>query len=316
MTTETLQSNPQTLDVSGAASSAHAPAADEMAAKRAAGRPPELLPDYVHDPGGVLTLRVGCEFVYVSQGYTPTIMQVEARRDTYARIIEEQWETSPHVASHSYFDSYGNRCRRLTLPPGETVMRYDALVEVSSYPDPQVPDATQALVQDLPDETLVYTLASRYCLSDVLSDAAWELFADSPPGWGRVQAISDWANENIIYVSGCSTPDTTALDVYNARQGICRDFAHIGVTLCRALNIPARYCFGYMPDIGVVVPDVAMDFHAWFEAYLGGEWRTFDARHNVPRIGRVPIAEVAMLSIALWSPLTAPPPAPHDSVGR
>ena len=263
---------------------------NEIETLRARSRSPRLLPDYVPHPSGVLTLRVGSEFVYTSQGETPAILQVEARQDTYANILREKWEVEPRVSSHNYLDSYGNRCRRVTLPAGQTTMRYDALVEVSAHPDPIVPDATQALVQDLPDATILFTLASRYCQSDSLSDAAWKLFADTPPGWARVQSICDWAHKNVIYVSGCSTPETTALDVYNSSQGICRDFAHIGVTLCRAMNIPARYCFGYMPDIGVVIPDVAMDFHAWFEAYLGGKWRTFDARHNVPRIGRVPIA--------------------------
>ena len=263
---------------------------DDIAALRALSRSPRLLPDYVPHPSGVLTLRVGSEFVYTSQGQTPTILQVEARRDSSAKVIQERWEVAPHLDSHEYKDVYGNRCRRVTLPPGQTTMRYDALVEVSSHPDPFVPDAEQAFVQDLPDETLLFTLASRYCQSDSLSNAAWELFANAPPGWARVQAICDWAHRNVIYVSGCSTPETTALDVYNSGRGICRDFAHIGVTLCRAMNIPARYCFGYMPDIGVEIPDVAMDFHAWFEVYLSGEWRTFDARHNVPRIGRVPIA--------------------------
>ena len=257
---------------------------------REKGRSPRLLPDYVPHPSGVLTLRVGSEFVYWSQGETPAILQVEARQDSDAKILQERWEIEPHVDSHIYADVYGNRCRRLTLPPGQTTMRYDALVEVSSHPDVVVPEAPAALVQDLPDETILFTLASRYCQSDSLSDAAWKLFADAPPTWARVQAICDWAHHNVIYVSGCSTPETTALDVYHSRQGICRDFAHIGVTLCRAMNIPARYCFGYMPDIGVVVPDVAMDFHAWFEAFLGGKWHTFDARHNVPRLGRVPIA--------------------------
>ncbi len=269
---------------------AYPPENDTLEAKRERGRSPRLLPDYVPHPSGILTLRVGSEFVYTSQGDTPAVLQVEALQDTYAKITHERWEVTPSLDSHEYKDVYGNRCRRVTLPPGQTTLRYDALVEISAHPDPFVPDATQALVQDLPDETLLFTLASRYCQSDSLSNAAWELFANSPPGWARVQAICDWAYQNVIYVSGCSTPETTALDVYNSQQGICRDFAHIGVTLCRAMNIPARYCFGYMPDIGVEVPDVAMDFHAWFEAYLGGKWRTFDARHNVPRIGRVPIA--------------------------
>jgi transglutaminase-like putative cysteine protease len=259
-------------------------------ALREKGRSPRILSDYVPHPSGLLTLRVGSEFIYSSQGETPAILQVEARLDSDAKIVQEKWEVEPHVSSHTYSDVYGNRCRRVTLPPGQTTLRYDALVEVSAHPDVVVPEAQTALVQNLPDDLLLFTLASRYCQSDSLSNDAWNLFANTPPTWARVQAICDWAHRNVIYVSGCSTPETTALDVYNSQQGICRDFAHMGVTLCRAMNIPARYCFGYMPDIGVEIPDVAMDFHAWFEVYLGGKWHTFDARHNVPRIGRVPIA--------------------------
>ncbi len=263
---------------------------EEIEKKRAISRSPRLLPDYLPPASGKLTLRVGSEFVYNSQSETPAILQMEARRDTNATVLHEKWEVAPFVDSHFFSDVYGNRCRRLTLPPGRTSMRYDALVEVSAFPDAVVPDAAQSLVQNLPDDLILFTLASRYCQSDSLSNAAWELFAHTPPGWARVQAICDWAHKNVIYVAGCSTPETTGLDVYHSRQGICRDFAHIGVTLCRAMTIPARYCFGYMPDIGVVLPNVAMDFHAWFEAYLDGKWHTFDARHNIPRIGRVPIA--------------------------
>ncbi len=263
---------------------------NDIEAMREKGRAPRVLPEYEPHPSGLLTLRVGSEFVYSSPGETPAILQIEPHRNSDAKVLREKWEITPSVRSHVYGDSFSNRCRRVTLPPGQTTMRYDALVEVSAHPDVVVPDANIALVQDLPDEALLFTLASRYCQSDSLSNDAWNLFANTPPTWARVQAICDWAHQNVIYVSGCSTPETTALDVYNSQQGICRDFAHIGVTLCRAMNIPARYCFGYMPDIGVEIPDVAMDFHAWFEVYLGGKWHTFDARHNVPRIGRVPIA--------------------------
>ena len=250
---------------------------------------PPVLEGYAPQNDTML-IRVGSEFAYSSRGQTPALLQVESRQDTNARIVRETWTTTPEISSHTYLDLYSNRNRRLILPDGQSTFRYDALVEISSYPDIQVPTATQGLVQDLPDETLHFTLASRYCQSDLISDDAWKLFADAPLGWGRVQAVCDWAHDNVAYVSGCSTPETTAMDVYNLRQGICRDFAHIGVTLCRALNIPARYCFGYMPDIGVIVPPVAMDFHAWFEVFLEGRWYAFDARHNKPRIGRVPIA--------------------------
>jgi transglutaminase-like putative cysteine protease len=190
---------------------------------------------------------------------------------------------------HEFSDLYGNACRRFILPGGDLQLRYDALVEVPDDPDELDPDAEQLAVEDLPDETLHFTLPSRYCLSDVLSGTAWELFGGTEPGWGRVQAICDWVHENIRFQYGSSTPLTTAVDVYERRTGVCRDFAHLAVTFCRAMNIPARYVFGYLPDIGVPPPEYPMDFCAWFEAFLGGRWRTFDPRNNERRVGRVVI---------------------------
>jgi len=175
------------------------------------------------------------------------------------------------------------------LPVGHSTLRYDALVEVSGDPDPVAPDAAQVPVEDLPDEALVYTLASRYCHSEVLSQVAWHLFGATQPGWGRVQAICDWIHGNIRYGALRSTPVTTAVDVYVAGGGMCRDFAHLAITFCRALNIPARYVFGYMPDPRVPGSQPATDFHAWFEAYLDDRWWTFDARFNTPLVGRIPI---------------------------
>ncbi|MFN8632290.1 MAG: transglutaminase family protein [Chloroflexota bacterium] len=220
----------------------------------------------------------------------PMLMLVRARPDAEHEIrYESQW-TEPSLAVRGYGDSFGNPCWRFQLPAGDSAIRYDAVVEVSGDPDLVVSDAPLAPVDDLPDDTLVFTLPSRYIESDLLLDDAWRLFGDTPPTWARVQAVCDWVHANIQYGYGLSGPSTTALDVYKSRQGVCRDFAQLSVALCRALNIPARYTFGYLPDIAVEPPDVPMDFHAWFEAYLGGRWYTFDARHNVPRIGRVKIA--------------------------
>ena len=250
---------------------------------------PPLLEDYVPPASGVYRLRVGCEFVHETDYTTPAVLQVEARRDGPHTIFSETWETSPAVPSHVYFDTYGNLCRRLNLPAGRSTLRYDALVEVPSAPDEIDWNAQQQPVDELPDETLLHTLASRYCLSDSLADIAWQLFGATPRGWARVQAANDWIYNNIKYEIGWSTPATNALEAYDNRAGICRDFAHLGISFCRALNIPARYCSGYLPDIGVVAPPTDMDFHAWFEAYLGGRWHTFDARHNILRRGRVVI---------------------------
>ncbi len=155
--------------------------------------------------------------------------------------------------------------------------------------DEIVPEAAQIPVEDLPDDALLYTLPSRYCLSDALSDTAWSLFGGVTPGWPRVQAICDWVHNNVRFQYGSSTPMTTAVDIYEQRVGVCRDFTQLGVTFCRAMNIPARYVFGYLPDIGVPLADSPMDFCAWFEAYLDGRWFTFDPRNNVPRIGRTVI---------------------------
>lgn len=218
------------------------------------------------------------------------LMLVRARPDAeHQTVYESQW-TEPQMALREYQDSFGNPCWRLVLPTGASLVRYDAVVEVSGEPDLVVPGAPLVPVEELPDETLVFTLPSRYIESDLLLDDAWQLFGNTPPTWERVQAVCDWVHANVTYGYGLSGPTTTALDVYRSRQGVCRDFAQLSVAFCRALNIPARYTFGYLGDIAVEPPDVPMDFHAWFEAYLGGRWYTFDARHNVPRIGRVKIA--------------------------
>lgn len=234
-----------------------------------------------------MRIRVGCEFRYEATWPTPTVIQVEPRPDADHRLLQEQWETTPDITSRRYSDSFGNPCRRLMMPIGEQVWQYDAIVEVSGELEPYVPDAIQLPVEQLPDETLVYTLPSRFCLSDVLSDQAWSLFGNTEPGWARVQAICDWVHTNIRFQYGTSTPTTTSADVCAQGVGVCRDFAHLAITFCRAMNIPARYAFGYLPDINVAPVDAAMDFCAWFEAYLGDRWYTFDARNNERRIGRV-----------------------------
>jgi transglutaminase-like putative cysteine protease len=236
-----------------------------------------------------MRVKVGCEFVFSAASPTPLVAQVMPRADGPHALLRENRQLDPPVAWHDYLDGFGNRCWRLTVPTGGLTMTYDAEVEVAPIADPVVPEAAQHLVDALPDETLVYTLPSRYVQSDLLSNAAWELFGAAPLGWGRVQAICDWIHQRINFRTASTTPATSALDVFLQRFGVCRDFAHLGVTMCRAINIPARYVFGYLPDIGVEPPEAPMDFHSWFEAYLGDRWYTFDARHNQPRLGRIPI---------------------------
>lgn len=241
-----------------------------------------------NDPRGEsIRLRVGCEFQLDSDLPVPMLMLVRARPNgEHHTLYESRW-TKPEVPMREYVDAFGNFCWRLTTPGGACTVRYDAVVETDREPDPVHPTALLVPVQDLPDETLVFTLPSRYIPSDLLMDQAWSLFGQTEPTWARVQAVCDWIHANVRYESGSSSPTTTALDILTQRKGVCRDFALLAVGFCRALNIPARYTFGYLPDIAVEPPDVAMDFHAWFEAYLGNRWYTFDARHNRSRIGRV-----------------------------
>ncbi len=215
------------------------------------------------------------------------LMLVRAQPDGEHQILYESRWTEPEVPVREYVDVFGNYCWRLVAPAGRFRIRYDALVAISPEPDLVVPDARLVPIDELPDSTLVYTLASRYVESDLLVGQAWQLFGWTPPTWARVQAVCDWIHANISYETGSSNPTITAKDIFERRLGVCRDFALLGVAFCRALNIPARYTFGYFPDIAVEPPDIPMDFHAWFEAYLGDRWYTFDARHNVPRVGRV-----------------------------
>jgi transglutaminase-like putative cysteine protease len=196
----------------------------------------------------------------------------------------------PEVKVDTYIDSFGNQCSRLLAPPGELRLYSSTLIEDSGEPDAVDPTAPELPVDKLPTEVLQYLLASRYCEVDLLSNTAVELFGGTPAGWGRVKAICDWINSKVVFGYNYARSTKTALDVYTERVGVCRDFQHLAVTFCRCLNIPARYVTGYLGDIGVPIAPYPMDFSAWFEAYLGDRWWTFDARHNKPRIGRVLMA--------------------------
>jgi transglutaminase-like putative cysteine protease len=205
-------------------------------------------------------------------------------------LIPDRMCVDPPIGNRHYHDRFGNLCTRLVAPAGRITLSAAALVADSGLPDPVAPEAEQAEIAALPDDTLVYLLGSRYCETDQLSDIAWSLFAGVAPGWSRVQAICDWVHDRIRFGYEHARSTRTAWDGYNERHGVCRDFAHLAIALCRCMNIPARDCTGYLGDIGVPVSDAPMDFSAWFEAYLGGRWYAFDARHNRPRIGRVLIA--------------------------
>jgi transglutaminase-like putative cysteine protease len=205
--------------------------------------------------------------------------------------MPERLQVEPRVAVSEYYDGYGNHCARFLAPAGRVVLRNDAIVEDCGLPDLQVSNAPQQNVQDLPNDVLQFLLASRYCEVDSeLKDLSWTLFGRFQPGWPRVHAICNFVHQHIRFDYMQARPTRTALEAYRERTGVCRDYMHLAITFCRTLNIPARYCTGYLGDIGVPVAPYPMDFSAWFEAYVGGQWYSFDARNNVPRVGRVLMA--------------------------
>ncbi|MDP3660566.1 transglutaminase family protein [Phenylobacterium sp.] len=197
--------------------------------------------------------------------------------------------TSPYVPVRQYIDGFGNICSRVVAPAGRFVLSADFIIRDSGLVDDYAPGAVQGPTEDLPDAALVFLLGSRYCETDQLSNIAWSLFGGTQPGWARVQAITDFVHNHIVFDYEHARPTRSAYQAYVERQGVCRDYAHLAVAFCRCMNIPARYCTGYLGDIGVPVVG-EMDFSAWFEVFLGDRWYTFDARNNQPRIGRVLIA--------------------------
>jgi transglutaminase-like putative cysteine protease len=236
---------------------------------------------------GTRRLRVGCEFRYTAEVETAAVFQVQPSERGPATVVRQGWETRPAAVRRAYVDVFGNDCQRLTLPVGDTTLRYDAVVLAPDATEERDPDAGEVPAAQLPDEVLVYTLPSRYCLPDVLGDEAWRRFGHHPPGYRRVQAIVDHVHQRLEFAYGSSTPTTTAADAYAAGRGVCRDFAHVAISFCRALSIPARYVFGYLPDLDVPPAPEPMDFAAWMEVYLDGAWWTFDPRNNAARKGRV-----------------------------
>lgn len=236
-----------------------------------------------------MRVRIGCEFIIDSPSATPSAAIVRPRSHDLHTLIDERLEFTPALPYHSYVDTFGNTVWRWMAPPGVMRLYYDALADMPRIPDPLL-DLPGTLVDSLPDDVLQYTLPSRHCQSDLVIGDAWALFGNTPDGSARVQAICDWAHTHIEYGYGNSVVTTSGYESYQQRRGVCRDFAHIAVMFCRAMNIPARYVCGYLPDIDVPENPIPMDFHAWFEAYIDGAWRTYDARHNTPRIGRVLIA--------------------------
>ena len=239
-----------------------------------------------------MLIRVGCDIAFTFPQPTAVIMMLSLHPLRAPTIVQpENLRTEPSVPIAEYFDLHGNRCGRAVVPAGLVRFRNDAIVTDSGLPDLQVLDAPQVNVQDLPQDVLQFLLASRYCEVDSeLKDFAWSQFSQVQAGWPRVQAICDFVHRHIRFDYQQARPNRTALEAYRERVGVCRDYMHLAITFCRSLNVPARYCTGYLGDIGVPLAPYPMDFSAWFEAYLGGQWYAFDARNNTPRIGRVLMA--------------------------
>lgn len=238
-----------------------------------------------------MKIRIGYELIYDCAQPTPMILSLSVH---YSRmsdmIIPDHLIADPPVPISAYRDSFGNWCSRIVAPKGPLRLSTDAVIRDSGLPDIVVLEARQTPVHELPDETLLFLLGSRYCETDRLSETAWQLFHTTPHGWARVQAICDFVNRHITFGYQHARASKSAWDVFHERSGVCRDYAHLAIAFCRCMNIPARYCTGYLGDIGMPPPYELMDFAGWFEAYLDGHWYTFDARNNTPRIGRVLIA--------------------------
>jgi transglutaminase-like putative cysteine protease len=239
-----------------------------------------------------MQLRVGYELIYNCPQNVPMILLVNIH---YSRtsdiVIPDHLTTEPAIPFTAYRDAFGNWCTRLLAPAGRLRLTADGIIRDSGRLDEFAPDAQQHAIENLPEETLVFLLGSRYCETDLLTQAAWQLFESTPPGWWRVQTICDYVHNRIAFDYQNARPTRSAAQAFEERTGVCRDYAHLAVTFCRCMNIPARYCTGYLGDVGTPPPWGVGDFAAWIEVYLGGRWHTFDPRNNVPRIGRVLIAQ-------------------------
>jgi transglutaminase-like putative cysteine protease len=238
-----------------------------------------------------MQLRAGYELIYNFPQPTPIILVVNIH---YSRasdmVVPDCLTAEPFIPIIGYYDTFGNRCNRLLAPAGRVRLTSDAVISDSGQPDEIVPSAAQHSVQDLPEEALVFLLGSRYCETDLLSQTAWQLFSGTAPGYARVQAICDYVHNHIAFNYQNASATRSAAQAFNEGTGVCRDYAHLAITFCRCMNIPARYCTGYLSDVGTPPPFAVGDFAAWFEAWIGGRWHIFDPRNNVPRIGRVLMA--------------------------
>ena len=237
-----------------------------------------------------MLIRLGYDITVTCPRPTPMISMMSAERARAPDIrVTERLVTTPSVDTTSYVDLFGNVCRRFVAPEGDFTIWSDCTIEDNGLPDPVDLSAEEVPVPELPDDCLVYLAGSRYCETDELSQVAWDLFGQTPPGWTRVQAICDFVHDRLAFNYKTASSTRSAHDAYREEIGVCRDYAHLAIALCRCMNIPARYINGYLGDIGVPIgsPD---DFCAWMEVFLGGRWITFDPRNNKPRIGRIVVA--------------------------
>jgi len=238
-----------------------------------------------------MKIRAGCEIFYHCPKPTPMILQLSVHPSRIPDLLSwDRVQFDPPMPAKTYHDGFGNFCHVVTAPQGRLGISTDFMMQDTGQPDVVVPHAEQHALADLPVEALIYLLGSRYCDTDRLSNTAWSLFAHLPKGWPLVQAICDFVHNHITFGYQHANPTMSAWEGYNARRGVCRDYAHLAIAFCRCMNIPARYCTGYLGDMGTEPPYGPGDFAAWFEVYLGDHWYTFDARNNVPRIGRILMA--------------------------
>ena len=238
-----------------------------------------------------MRILVGCEMTYELQQVTPMIVTLNVHSSRVSDLERPDFlVTTPAVPVEGYRDTFGNWCNRIVAPIGRMTLKTETVVRDSGQWDATDQSAEQIQVQNLPADTLLFLLGSRYCETDLLSDTAWALFGATPLGFARVQAICDYVHNHITFGYQHSRATRTASEAFKEKLGVCRDYAHLALAFCRCLNIPARYCTGYISDIGLPPPHAPQDFAAWIEVFLGGRWHTFDPRNNDPRIGRILIA--------------------------
>jgi transglutaminase-like putative cysteine protease len=238
-----------------------------------------------------MLIRAGYEIRFECEMPTPMLAMLSIHPSRNKDLTTaHRISTDADVPIYDYLDAYGNVCSRVTIPAGGLTLACDFTIHDDGAPDRASPAAIRHAIEDLPDDVLIYLLGSRYCETDRLLETAWSLFGHIAPGWSCVEAIARFVHDHLEFGYHHARVNRTAWDAYQEQRGVCRDFAHLAIALCRCMNIPARYCTGYLGDIRVPPGETPMDFSAWFEVYLGSEWHVFDARHQAPRIGRILMA--------------------------